>query len=112
VTEKQHGTADVTLVALVSNFYGEGPTTCWSGSRGRPGSTARWSSSASRARRRRTPPIRRRRRGPACGCATGTRRRTAATTSGTPRRFFEKALSDEVEVGVFERAELNDWQPV
>jgi hypothetical protein len=24
VTEKQHGTADVTLVALVSNFYGEG----------------------------------------------------------------------------------------
>jgi hypothetical protein len=27
------------------------------------------------------------------------------------RRFFERALSDEVEAGRFERAELNDWQP-
>jgi hypothetical protein len=111
VTEKERGTADVTLVALVSNFYGEGAdhllkrfarqarangTLVIVGIEGKeaPDPTDPEESTWTRVRLRYQHTARNR-----------------GNHEWDARRCFEKALSDEVEAGVFERAELNDWQP-
>jgi hypothetical protein len=111
MSEKQRGTADVTLVALISNWYGEGAdhllerfarqarangTLVIVGIEGvegpDPDNPEELTWTRVRLRYRHTA-------------------RNRGNHEWDARRFFEKALSDKVEAGIFEHAELNDWEP-
>jgi hypothetical protein len=111
VTEKERGTADVTLVALVSNFYGEGADHLlerFARQARASGTLTVVSIDGEEAPDPDDPEE-------PTWTRVRLRYRHTARNRGNhewdARRFLDKALSDEVEVGVFERAELNDWQP-
>ena len=113
MTEKERGTADVTLVALVSNFYGEGVDHLLKRFALRARQAGTLEIVGVEGEEAPDPdPV-----DPEEPTWTRVRLRYRHTARNRgnhewdAQRFFEKALSDEVEAGCFERAELNDWQP-